>query len=131
MTDNEKAQIQRIMKGLGCDENEALKVFKADREIDRGQKKDFDLTPEQEKTAKKYRGTGTRMVLNLPKKARKSDETKVRIISVIAEFLRGRGDIFSEISVTNKERVISFIVDDERYELTLIKKRKTESGAGG
>ena len=46
-------QVQKMMKALGLTEQEARELLADDAKVDKGQKMDFDLTPEQEKESKK------------------------------------------------------------------------------
>lgn len=62
-----------------------------------------------------------------PRKApqRKPDLVKRAIIAALAEFLEDTnvGDI-KDLQVTNQERMIAFAIGDDKYEITLSKKRK-------
>lgn len=62
-----------------------------------------------------------------PRKApqRKPDYVKRAIIASLAEFLEDTdvGDI-KDLQVTNQERMIAFAIGDDKYEITLSKKRK-------
>ena len=42
-------EIKKIMQLLDITEEEALELLEDDKKIDKGEKMDFDLTPEQEK----------------------------------------------------------------------------------
>ena len=61
---------------------------------------------------------------------RKPDETKRALVAALNGFLSslGEGDtvlnMIHDIEVTNIERVIAFSIGDDKYELTLSKKRK-------
>ena len=50
---NEK--IQSLMKKLDISEAEAREILAYDEDVDKGKKTEFDLTPEQEKSTRKYR----------------------------------------------------------------------------
>ena len=62
-----------------------------------------------------------------PRKApvRKPDLVKRAIISALAEFLEDTnvGDI-KDLQITNVERMIAFSIGEDKYEITLSKKRK-------
>lgn len=62
-----------------------------------------------------------------PRKApvRKPDLVKRAIIQSLAEFLEDTnvGDI-KDLQITNQERMIAFAIGDDKYEITLSKKRK-------
>ena len=51
---NEDDRIDQIVDLLGCSIEEAKQVIADDKAIDKGERMSFDLTPEQEKRAKKY-----------------------------------------------------------------------------
>ena len=59
-----------------------------------------------------------------PKKERKPNQAKRDIIQVLNEALT---DIADNVTVTNIERQISFELDGETYEVTLVQKRKPKS----
>ena len=74
------------MRKLGLTDEEIQQMLKDDKAIDKGEKMDFDLTPEQAKVAKKYTNTGTRKqptVYNFDttNRKRKENPTKASIIS--------------------------------------------------
>ena len=54
-----------------------------------------------------------------------SNELKEAIVAEIAEFLRedAQGQAYEEVEITNVSRMISFSVNDKRFELTLVEKR--------
>lgn len=117
--------IQRIMQGLKCSKEEAEEVYAYDKAVDHDEKTSFDLPPDKAKVAQKMAHTGTRkkpMIPNLTKRERKPDELKRDIIQQLANFLQTTE--FENIEVVNKERQITFQWGDEKFDLTLIKKRK-------
>ena len=89
---------------------------------------DFDLTPEQKKVSKKYTGTGTkkRTVYKFDTtKSKKENPVKQTIIAEIEQFLLKNDAICAEnVEIINKIRQISFKVNENDYELTLVQKRK-------
>ena len=116
--------IARIMKGLHCDRSEAEDVYNYDKKIDKDEKTEFDLTPEQQKVARTFTKTGTRKTpttYNWTKRERKENLTKAELIAKLAEFLSDKVD---DMNITNKERQIAFNFNNESYELTLVQKRK-------
>lgn len=117
-------QIERIMKGLGCSAEQAQKIYEADKAIDRGERMEFDLTPEQEKKAIKYANVDTKNVekRNYSARKRKENPAKAELIAKIAVFLEEKWNISTQI--TNKERQIAFEFMGNSYELTLTQKRK-------
>lgn len=82
----------------------------------------FDLDPEEEKQAKKYANTGTRKVENAPK--RKEDPEKTAIIDEISTFLIQKG--YKNVEIVNKTRQITFKIEKNCYELTLIRKKSVD-----
>lgn len=121
------------MRKLGLTDEEIQQMLKDDKAIDKGEKMDFDLTPEQAKVAKKYTNTGTRKqptVYNFDttNRKRKENPTKASIISELAKFLTENSENACEnVEITNKERMIAFKVGDNLYELTLVQKRKPKN----
>lgn len=116
-------KIKKIMSALNCSRAEALQLMKDDEDINKGKKKDFDLSPEAEKEAKKWKNVGTKE----PKKGkterkRKENPTKAKIIAEINAFLCEKG--YEMVKITNAERQIAFKVGENDFELTLVQKRK-------
>lgn len=113
---------------LGMSEKAALDVIDADHEIDRGIRQEFDLDEETEKMAKKYANATTKKkptVYEFTKRERKANPTKASIISELAKFLEEASENATEdVTITNKERQIAFTIGEEKYELTLVQKRK-------
>ena len=56
---------------------------------------------------------------------RKPNELKEAIVAELAEFLAedAQGQVYEDVTVTNKNRMISFAIGDKRFDLTLIEKR--------
>ena len=116
-------QIQRIMQGLGCSQEEAIQILLADKAIDRGERMEFDLSPEAEKQAKKFANTGTRQVNGQKtERKRKENPTKATVIAELAQFLTENG--YEMVEITNRERQIAFKIGENAYELTLVQKRR-------
>ena len=113
---------------LGMSEKAALDVIDADHEIDRGIRQEFDLDEETEKMAKKYANATTKKkptVYEFTKRERKANPTKASIISELAKFLEEASENATEdVTITNKERQIAFTIGEDKYELTLVQKRK-------
>ena len=117
------SQIERIMKNLRCSRAEAEEILAEDKKIDRGERVDFDLSAEEHKKAMKNANAGTRTAKE-GQTARKPKEnpTKEGVITAVANFLTENG--YNSVEITNKTRQIAFILNDKKYELTLIEKRK-------
>ena len=130
-----ETQKERIMRVLSVSAEEADEILKADKAIDRGERVPFDLSPEQEKMAKKFANVDTKKrkaptVYNLDArgKARKENPTKASIIAELAKFLTENSENACEmVEITNKERQIAFKIGENAYELTLVQKRKPKS----
>ena len=130
-----ETQKERIMRVLDVSAEEADEILKADKAIDRGERVPFDLSPEQEKMAKKFANVDTKKrkaptVYNLDArgKARKENPTKASIIAELAKFLTETSENACEmVEITNKERQIAFKIGENAYELTLVQKRKPKS----
>ena len=123
--------VQKHMRLLGITEEEALQLIADDKAIDKGEKMDFDLSKEQQKTAKKYTTTGTKKKtptvykFDTKEKKRKENPTKASIIAEISKFLEETSENACEnVTITNAERQISFKIGENDYELTLVQKRK-------
>lgn len=120
--------IKRFSKQLNCSTEEAAAVFEYDKAVDRGEKTPHDLPPEKQKIAQSYARTGTRKtptVYQFQKKERKPNATKGGIISELFAFLsENSGFSVENLQILNKERQISFEIGGEKFELTLVQKRK-------
>jgi len=125
---NEGEMVQRIMDGLKCSEEEAKQVYEYDKAVDRGEKTEFDLTPEQEKVARKAaRASRKPTVYNFNKRERKPNATKGAIITALVEWLHAASFEAEQIEVVNKERQLRFVSAGETFELTLVQKRKPKT----
>lgn len=117
---NEK--IQSLIKKLDISEAEAREILAYDEDVDKGKKTEFDLTPEQEKSTRKYRQAERKQTAyNFTKRERKPDLEKRQIIEEIANFLSEKDGF--DVSIIKKEREISLIVGSNDYSITLIKHR--------
>ena len=128
MAEDQKARIMRI---LNCDEKEADEILACDKAIDKGERMYFDLSPEEEKQAKKFANVSTRKtptVFKFEKKPRKENPTKAAIIAELSKFLQEISENACEnVEITNKERQIAFKIGENSYELTLVQKRKPKT----
>ena len=105
-----KKQIEAMQK-LGFSEEEIKDIIATDEAIDKGERVYFDLSPEQEKAAKKYAKAGTRKAPTVykldnaeGKRSRKENPTKAAIIAEIAKFLTEISENACEmVEITNKE----------------------------
>ena len=119
-------QQEKLMRVLGCTEEEALDIISNDKAIDQGKRVDFDLDPEREKMAKKMANAGTKRPtvykFDTKDKKRKENPTKAGIIQYLFECLTD----YDNVVISNKERQITFSTGGENYELTLVQKRKSK-----
>ena len=124
-------QIQRIMAGLKCSEEEAHEILAYDKAIDKGEKTEYDLPQDKLEVARKFAHTGTRKtptVYKFTKRERKPNATKAGIIAELFTFLAENSDFAVEnAEIMNKERQIGFNIGDDRFELTLVQKRKPKT----
>ena len=123
-----ESQKEKIMRLLGCTEEEALDVIETDKIIDKGGRTQYELSKEEEKLAMKISGVNERKAKsadNKRGKVRAENPTKSGIIAEIAEYLAENcGFACENVEITNKERQIAFKCGDNDYEFTLVQKRK-------
>ena len=119
----DETQLSRIKAGLKCSDAEAAEILAYDKAIDHGEKTPHALTPAQNKVAQSYARTGTRKptVYKFTTRERKPNEPKREIIQVLDEALT---DIADDVTVTNPERQIDFVMDGIRYRVVLSAPRK-------
>lgn len=108
-------QIEKLMKALGCSEDEALDVLETDKRIDRGEKL-FELAPELQAGAKKAR-QADRKPTNAPKRVREVDNAKRHLISVLQTALSNAD--CTAFDIQNPEREFLFTHDGKKYKITL------------
>lgn len=122
-----ESQKEKLMRTLGCTEEEALDIIASDKAIDQGKRVEFDLDPEREKMAKKMANAGTKKPtvykFDTKDKKRKENPTKGGIIQYLYECLAD----YENVEITNKERQIAFSANGNDYELTLVQKRAKKS----
>ena len=127
-----ESQKEKLMRTLGCTEEEALDIIANDKAIDQGKRVEFDLDPEREKMAKKMANVGTKKPtvykFDTKDKKRKENPTKAGIIAELAKFLEENSENACEtVEITNKERQIAFKIGENDFELTLVQKRAKKS----
>ena len=127
LTQKDLALAEKHMKTLGLSREDAIQLVLDDKAIDKGEKMDFDLTPEQKKVSKKYTGTGTKkrtVYKSDTTKSKKANLVKQTIIAAIEQFLLKNDAICAEnVEITNRERQSAFCISGIKYELTLVQKR--------
>ncbi len=126
--EDKETAIKRIMNGLKCDRAEAEEVYAYDVAVNHDEKTEFDATPEQLKVQHEMTKTGTRKAptaFKFTKRERKPNATKGGLITDLAQFLRENSSFAVEnLEIVNKERQIAFEIGGEKFELTLVQKRK-------
>ena len=122
-------QIQKMMKNLGLTEQEARELLADDAKVDKGQKMAFDLSPEQEKNAKKARATGTKKpaTYKFENRKRKENPEKRNILETFYELALNRWD---NAELVNPERQVDFHIGGNHYSLTLTCHRPPKEGKG-
>lgn len=117
-------QIQKMMKNLGLTEQEARELLADDAKVDRGEKMAFDLTPEQEKNAKKARATGTKKptAYKFEKRKRKENSEKREILNWVLDLFKNltNDGLVENAELVNPERQVDFHIGNNHYSLTLI-----------
>ena len=125
LTDAEWAKVDNLVDKLECSIDEAVDILDADKALDRTQKADFDLSPEEHKQAMKLANVKEHTVKKSKVyRPRKPNATKGEIIAGLSKFLTEMAEFeVLDEEITNKERTIMFTSNGNRYELTLIQKR--------
>ena len=126
---NEEKEIEKLMDLLECTREEAEDIRATDKIIDKGGRTQYDFDKDKEKQCMKMCNTGTRKkaptVYKFEKKTRKENPTKASIIAELARFLEEQSENACEnIEILNKEKLISFKIGENTYEIDLKQKRK-------
>lgn len=121
-------QIEACRK-LGMSDEEIFEMYEDDTDVDKGVEMPWDLSAEEHKKAMKQANADEhKKPKTQAKRERKANPTKAGIIAEIATFLTENSAFATEnVEITNKERMIAFKIGDERYEITLIQKRKPKN----
>ena len=129
LTEAEWAKVDKLVDNLDCSIEEAVQVIDADKAIDQGKQLDFDLSPEEHKQAMKLANVKEHTVKKSNVyRPRKPNATKGAIIAGLSKYLAEMADFeVLDEEITNKERTIMFTSGGERFELTLIQKRKPKT----
>lgn len=124
MANKIEAEIARLMK-TGMTEEEARECALYDAEVEAGHATEYDLTPEQQKAAKKYTNVDTKKPSTKPRKPpeRKPNEAKRKVIKFIEHCLSTSKNQLSNIKVTNIERQIDFTYQGAEFSITLTQHR--------
>lgn len=122
----DEKRIAMLMKKLDITREEALELEGYDAEVNKGHKTEYDLTPEQEKIAKKMTHVTEYAKNGNVRRERKPNELKEAIVAELANFLTedAQNQVYENVNITNKSRMIAFSVNGKQFELTLIEKRE-------
>lgn len=112
---------------LNLTEEEKKDLLAYDKAVERGEKTEYDATPDQLKVERLMARTGTRKAptaYKFTQRQRKPNATKGGIIAELADFLEKNSQFSVEnVAITNKERQIVFQIGENKFELTLVQKR--------
>ena len=122
-------QIKNLMRSLKISEAEAREIIEYDNKVDKAKAKDkleFDLTDEQEKETRKWRQADRKpTVYDFSKRERKPNVLKGNLVTAFYNFLTSQNKFeILNCEIVNKERMICFECDGEKFDLTLVQKRK-------
>lgn len=120
-----EATILDYMKRNKCNRDEAIELINYDIAIENGEDTEYDLNEEQKKVVAEmtrrvdHAKSGTRKV------TRKPNETKEAIVAELADFLKedAQGQVYEDVEITNKSRMIHFKIGEKEFDLQLIEKR--------
>ncbi len=115
-------------KKLGYSDAQIEEMIEDDKAVDRGESLPWDMSKEEHKKAMKNANADEHKkptVYKFDQRPRKENPTKAAIIEEIATFLKETsGNACENVTITNKERQISFTIGENTYEFTLVQKRK-------
>ena len=114
-----ESQIEKLMRILEVSEEDALRIIKADEQIDKGEKL-FELSADQKKASKKARQVA-KAVNPYGKtviRERKIDTDKRAIINALVEPLEKLTDE-NTVYINNEEREIEFVRKGRKYRIIL------------
>jgi hypothetical protein len=124
-------RIAELMKSLDITRAEAIELMEDDDDIDHDKPKEFDLTPEQMKVAKKMKNAG-RAVDAFGKKRvveRPPNEIKRTIIAELGKAV-GQIEGATDITISNVERFIDFKMGGMDYTIMLTEHRPNKKKKG-
>lgn len=115
----DEAHVRDLMKKLDLTREEAVRLINDDEN-------DIttELTPEQAKVEKEMRQADRKKETAPRKRERKIDQNKRYLIDAMEEMLVYSNVQAENVVVTNPEREIIFDFKGEKYQLTLVRKRK-------
>ncbi len=124
--------LENLMRRLKCTEEEARDIMEYDAAVDKATTKTelaalpYDWTDEQKAVVKKMKNIGEKTVKNkkpviVGTRPHKENPTKQSIIECLRSALEAQG--VTELEVTNKERLIEFKIEGQKYTVTLTANR--------
>lgn len=121
-------KVKNLMRSLKISEAEAREIIEYDNKVDKAKAKDkleFDLTDEQEKETRKWRQADRKpTVYDFSKRERKPNVLKGNLVTAFYNFLTSQNEFeILNCEIANKERMICFECDGEKFDLTLVQKR--------
>lgn len=120
-------KVAKLMKKWGCTEEEAREMIAWDEQTDKMTSKEInaEMTPEQRKAAKSARITTSGKKTERKVERKPNDEKRwlIDIIRVLFEGMENNGKM-KNVSVSNPERQVDFVVGDTEYSITLTAHRK-------
>ena len=121
---NEKT-IAEYMKLNKCDRDEAIDLIKYDIAVESDEETEYDLTEEQTKNVQSMMRKVEHNKKSNTHRERKPNELKEAIVAELAELLaeEAQGQVYEDVTITNKNRMITFTVGDKHFDLTLVEKR--------
>ncbi len=124
MTQKEfEKRVEKLMKTGRYTKEECEQLVLDDEKVDKGEPLPWDLNKEQKANQKKALSTGTRTQKAPTKRTKKENPTKKEIIGEIAKMF-GENAKYENINIENAERKITFSVDGNNFEITLVQKRE-------
>ena len=121
---NEKT-IADYMKRNKCSREEAIELIEYDTAVANDEETEYDLTPEQKQNVQEMNKKVEHKKLSNIHRERKPNELKEAIVVELANFFKeeAQGQMYENVQITNKNRMISFSVGEKNFEVTLIEKR--------
>lgn len=114
-----ESQVEKLMRILEVTEEDALRIIKADEQIDKGEKL-FELSADQKKASKTARQVA-RAVNPYGKtveRVKPIDEDKRKLIDVISETIENLTDE-GTVYINHPEREIEFVRKGKKYRIVL------------
>lgn len=126
MAETQKEKIMRILK---VSPEEADEILAYDKAVDQGKPTEYDLPKAQEREVRRYRQADRApTAYKFAPRERKPNATKGGLIAELFTFLTENSNFATKnVEITNGERQIAFQIGEDKFELTLVQKRKPKS----